>query len=183
MEYVVAITGASGVGYGIDILKHLPSKKVLVLSNGALEVAKYELGDNSSEEEIRGYADESFAENDFSASIASGSHKFDACIIAPASMNTVGKIANGISDNLVTRVGAIALKERRKLIVVFREMPLSTIHLRNLLALSESGALILPASPGFYHHPTGLEDVYKFVSSRVLDLLGLENDLIERWGH
>lgn len=182
MEYVVAITGASGIAYGIDILKALPSKKVLILSKGAMEVARYELKGDVSVEEIRGYSDTHHEEDDFSAPIASGSHVFDACIIAPASMNTIGKIAGGISDNLITRVASIALKERRKLIIVFREMPLSSIHLRNLLSLSESGAYILPASPGLYHSPSKLEDIYKFVTSRVLDILGIENNLIKRWG-
>ncbi|MEM0133821.1 MAG: UbiX family flavin prenyltransferase [Thermoplasmatales archaeon] len=182
MEYVLAITGASGIAYGVDILKKLPSKKALILSKGALEVAKYELRGDVSEKTLKGYADVTYEEDDFASPLASGSHKFDALIIAPASMNTIGKIANGLSDNLVTRVASIALKERRKIVLVFREMPLSSIHLRNLLALSEAGAYILPASPGFYHGPSGMEDLYSFVTSRVLDIIGVENDLIKRWG-
>ena len=182
MEYILAITGASGIAYGVDILKKLPSKKVLILSNGALEVAKYELKGKVSEKSLKGIADEFYEEGDFESPVASGSHKFDALIIAPASMNTVSKIAAGISDNLITRAASIALKERRKLVVVFREMPLSTIHLRNLLTLSEAGAYILPASPGFYHKPSNLDDLYNFVTSRVMDIVGVENRLIKRWG-
>ena len=182
MEYILAITGASGIAYGVDILKKLPSKKVLVLSNGALEVAKYEWKGKVSEKSLKGIADEFYEEGDFESPVASGSHKFDALIIAPASMNTVSKIAAGISDNLITRAASIALKERRKLVVVFREMPLSTIHLRNLLTLSEAGAYILPASPGFYHKPSNLDDLYNFVTSRVMDIVGVENRLIKRWG-
>lgn len=182
MEYVLAITGASGIAYGVDILKKLPSKKVLILSKGAIDVGKYEMKGGLTERMLKGYADEYYDEDDFGAPVASGSHRYDAFIIAPASMNTIGKIASGISDNLVTRVASISLKERRKLVIVFREMPLSTIHLRNLLALSEAGAYILPASPGFYHGPKGLEDLYGFVTSRVLDIVGVENDLIRRWG-
>jgi 4-hydroxy-3-polyprenylbenzoate decarboxylase len=182
MEYVLAITGASGIAYGVDILKKLPSRKVLILSKGALEVARYELKDQVKERTLRRYADETYGEEDFGAPIASGSHKYDAFIIAPASMNTVGKIAAGISDNLVTRVASISLKERRKLVIVFREMPLSTIHLKNLLTLSEAGAYILPASPGFYHGPNKMDDLFGFVTSRVLDIIGVENNLIRRWG-
>jgi 4-hydroxy-3-polyprenylbenzoate decarboxylase len=182
MEYVIAISGASGIAYGIDILKNLPPRRVLILSKGSMEVAKYELGGRISERKIRNLADECYDESDFGTPIASGSHIFDAFIIAPASMNTVGKIASGISDNLITRVASIALKERRKLIILFREMPLSSIHLRNLLALSDAGAYILPASPGFYHKPSSLQDLYSFVTSRVLDILGVENKLIKRWG-
>jgi 3-polyprenyl-4-hydroxybenzoate decarboxylase len=95
MEYVLAITGASGIAYGVDILKKLPPKKYLIISNGALEVAKYELGGKMSEKTLKGYADEAYEEDDFASPLASGSHKFDAFIIAPASMNTIGKIANG----------------------------------------------------------------------------------------
>lgn len=182
MEYVLAITGASGIAYGIDILKNLPSRKVLILSKGALEVAKHELEGRIDERTLKSYADESFDEGDFAAPLASGSHRYDAFIIAPASMNTVGKIASGISDNLVTRVASISLKERRKLVIVFREMPLSTIHLRNLLILSEAGAYVLPASPGFYHGPTRIDDMFSFVTSRVFDLIGVENKLMKRWG-
>ena len=182
MEYVLAITGASGLAYGVDILKKLPSKKVLIISNGALEVARYELKGRVNEKTLKSYAEESYDEDDFGSPVASGSHKYDALIIAPASMNTIGKIAAGISDNLVTRVASIALKERRKMVIVFREMPLSTIHLRNLLTLSEAGAYILPASPGFYHGPAKLEDLLSFVTSRVFDIIGVENKLIKRWG-
>ncbi len=182
MEYVLAITGASGIAYGVDILKKLPPKKSLIISNGALEVAKYELRGKTSEKMLKGYADEAYEEDDFASPLASGSHKFDAFIIAPASMNTIGKIANGLSDNLVTRVASIALKERRKMVIVFREMPLSTIHLRNLLTLSEAGAYILPASPGFYHGPLVMDDLFNFVTSRVLDIIGVQNKLIKRWG-
>ncbi|MCL6003136.1 MAG: UbiX family flavin prenyltransferase [Thermoplasmatales archaeon] len=182
MEYILAMTGASGIAYGVDILKKLPSRKVLILSNGAMEVARYELKGKISEKTLRGYADESYGEGDFGSPVASGSHKFDAFMIVPASMNTIGKIAAGVSDNLVTRVASIALKERRKLVIVFREMPLSTIHLRNLLTLSEAGAYILPASPGFYHGPSGLDDLFSFVTSRVFDIIGVDNKFIKRWG-
>ncbi len=182
MEYVLAITGGSGIAYGFNILENLPSRKVLILSNGALEVAKYEMRGSLSIESIRKEVDEFHMEDDMTAPQASGSHKFEALIIAPASMNTVAKIASGISDNLVTRVASVALKERRKFILLFREMPLSSIQLQNLLKLSESGAIVMPASPGFYHSPRNINDMLAFVTSRVLDELGLENSMIRRWG-
>lgn len=182
MEYVLAITGGSGIAYGINILKNLPSKKVLIISNGAMEVAKYELSNKFNMKDLEREADEFYNEDDIDAPQSSGSHKFDAYIIAPASMNTIAKIANGISDNLVTRIATVALKERRKFIVIFREMPLSTIALRNLLTLSENGVTVMPASPGFYHNPERIDALYEFVTSRVLDSIGIENHLIKRWG-
>ncbi len=182
MEYVLAITGGSGIAYGINIFNNLPKKKVLIISNGAVEVAKHELGVNFNQKELEREADEFYGEDDIGAPQSSGSHKFDAYIIAPASMNTIAKIANGISDNLVTRIATVALKERRKFIVLFREMPLSSIALRNLLTLSENGVIVMPAAPGFYHKPKKIEDLYEFVTSRVLDSIGVENDLIRRWG-
>lgn len=181
MEYVLAITGGSGVAYGLNILKNLPRKKVLIISDGAIEVAKHELKKQIDLKKVEKEADEFYGEDDISAPQSSGSHKFDAYIIAPASMNTIAKIANGISDNLVTRVASVALKERRKFIILFREMPLSSIALRNLLTLSENGAIVMPAAPGFYHNPHTIEDLYDFVTSRVLDLIGIENKLIKRW--
>lgn len=181
MEYVLAITGSSGVAYGLNILKNLPNRKVLIVSNGAIEVSRHELGKKIDINMLGKEADEIYGEDDIGAPQASGSHKFDAFIIAPASMNTVAKIANGISDNLVTRVASVALKERRKFIILLREMPLSSIALRNLLTLSESGAIIMPAAPGFYHNPRSIDDLYDFVTSRVLDLIGVDNNLIKRW--
>ncbi|MEM0167010.1 MAG: UbiX family flavin prenyltransferase [Thermoplasmatales archaeon] len=181
MEYVLGISGASGIAYGVDILKNLPHRKVLIISDGALEVAKHEMA-HFSKSKLLKMADASYGEDEFTAPVASGSHLFDAFILAPASMNTIAKVANGISDNLITRVGSIALKERRKFLVVFREMPLSQIHLRNLLTLSEAGAYIIPASPGLYHGAKSIEDMLSFVTSRVLDILGIKNDLIKRWG-
>ncbi|MGC8645481.1 MAG: UbiX family flavin prenyltransferase [Thermoplasmata archaeon] len=181
MEYVLGITGASGIAYGIHILKNLPHRRVLIISDGALEVARYEMK-GVTEKSISKLADIAYGEKDLSAPVASGSHLFDAFILAPASMNTVAKIANGISDNLITRVASIALKERRKFILVFREMPLSQIHLRNLLTLAEAGAYVLPATPGLYHGAKSMEEMFSFVTSRVLDILGVENNLIRRWG-
>ncbi|MEM4379857.1 MAG: flavoprotein, partial [Thermoplasmatales archaeon] len=118
MEYVLGISGASGIAYGVDILKNLPHRKVLIISDGALEVAKHEMV-HFSKSKLLKMADASYGEDEFTAPVASGSHLFDAFILAPASMNTIAKVANGISDNLITRVGSIALKERRKFLVVF----------------------------------------------------------------
>ena len=118
---------------------------------------------------------------DIGAKSASGSAPIDAVVICPCSGTTLGKLAAGISDNLVTRSAIVALKERRPLILVPRETPLATIHLRNMTTLSEMGALILPASPGFYTHPRTLMDAVDFIVARILDHLGVDHDLSQRW--
>ena len=119
--------------------------------------------------------------NDLSSAAASGSFKMENYIIAPASMGFVGRTANGISASLIERCADVALKERRPLIVLFREMPLSTIHLENLTKLSKSGAVIIPAAPGFYNRPETINDLVNFVTGKVLDVLGIENNCYKRW--
>ena len=119
--------------------------------------------------------------NNLAARSASGSARFDAYIVCPASGTTIGKIASGISDNLATRSALVAMKERRKLILVPREAPFSTPHLRAMANLSEWGAVILPASPGFYHSPKSIEDLIDFVVARILDQMGVSHDLGRRW--
>ncbi len=120
---------------------------------------------------------------DVAASISSGSYKTQGMIIAPASMGTIANIAAGTSNNLVARAADVTLKERRKLVLVARETPLSTIHLRNMLTLSELGAIVLPAAPGFYQHPKTIDDQVDFIIGKTLDAFGIDNQLFHRWAN
>jgi len=176
---VVGLSGASGVAIGLRLLEVLSAEKHLIVSEEAWKLIEIETG--LTDEEVEANADFVYDNTDFSSSLASGSFQYDAMVIAPCSMSTLSKINAGISDNLMTRAAAVCLKERRKLILVPRETPLSTIHLRNMANLSEMGVIILPASPAFYPRPEKMEDVVDFLVGRILDVLGIENDLYERW--
>jgi 4-hydroxy-3-polyprenylbenzoate decarboxylase len=123
-----------------------------------------------------------FEEENLYAPIASGSSKVDAMIVIPCTMKTLASIAHGFASNLIERAADVMLKEKRKLIIVPRETPLSAVHLRNMLNLAELGCHIIPAMPAFYHHPKKIEDMVDFIVGRVMDSLGLENDLSPRWG-
>jgi 4-hydroxy-3-polyprenylbenzoate decarboxylase len=123
-----------------------------------------------------------FGREEWFAPVASGSNPADAMVICPCTMGTLAAVASGLSDNLIERAADVMLKERRPLILVPRETPLSTIHLENMLRLSRAGATILPANPGFYHHPDGVDAIVDFVVSRILDQLGIEHELMSRWG-
>jgi 4-hydroxy-3-polyprenylbenzoate decarboxylase len=123
-----------------------------------------------------------FDEDNMYAPIASGSAPVDGMVVIPCSMKALASIANGFASNLIERAADVTIKEKRKLIIVPRETPLSTIHLRNMLSLSEAGCHIIPAMPAFYHHPKKVQDMVDFIAGRVLDALGVENDLSPRWG-
>ncbi len=179
METVVGISGASGIVYGTRLLESLPGKKTVIVSRDALKLARLELGLDLGD--IHGLADRHYDNDDMEAAIASGSAKFDAMVIAPCSTSTMSKVACGISDNLMTRVASVALKERRKLVLVVREAPLSSIILSNMERLACAGAVIMPACPGFYPRPKKVDDMVDFVVGRTLDQLGLKNDLYRRW--
>ena len=179
---VVAITGASGVIYGIRLLKALKELEIesgLVISDAAKTVieseTEYKVGD------IIAIADNYYNFNDLTASINSGSFKADALAIVPCSMKTLSSIANGYGDNTITRVADVSLKERRPTVIVPRETPLRSIHLQNMLTLSQEGAIILPAMPGFYSTHDTVEDQISFVVGKILDSLKIENNLFERW--
>lgn len=179
MKTVVCITGASGSAYGVRLLTALPGKKSVIVSEDGARIAKEETGMGLAE--IAALADESFDNDDLEAPIASGSSRFDAMVIAPCSASTMSKIACGIADNLITRTASVALKERRRLLLLLRETPLSLIHIHNIERLTLAGAIVMPACPGFYPRPESVEDIVDFVVGRVLDQLGVENSLYARW--
>ncbi len=193
----LAMTGASGAQYGLRLLERvlaagepvylmlskpahvvIASETDLKLPGRGNEIARY-LG------EIYGAAPgqlQVFGQEEWTAPVASGSATARAMVVCPCSMGTVASLAQGSSKTLIERAGDVMLKERRPLIVVPRETPFSTIHLENLLRLSQAGALILPANPGFYHRPKSAEDLVDYIVGRVLDHLGLEHGLGPRWG-
>lgn len=193
----LAFTGASGMPYGLRLLECLLAAKVrvaLLVSQAARVVAKQELGiafpgraeDVRSQLLDRYRSSPEFLEvygrDDWYAPIASGSNPSDAMVICPCSMGTLGAIAAGLADNLIERAADVALKERRKLILVPRETPLSTIHLENMLKLARAGAIVLPPNPGFYLHPESVGALVDFVVARILDQLALPHRLTTRWG-
>ena len=179
MRTVVGITGASGTIYGVRLLETILGSKTVIVSADAAKLAKTELG--MSRRDIHALADEHFENDDLEAPISSGSVRFDSMVIAPCTTSTMSKISCGIADNLITRVASVALKERRKLVILIRETPLSTIHLWNMERLSAAGATIMPACPAFYPKPKKVDEVVDFVVGRVLDELGMENSLYSRW--
>ena len=179
MRHVVAITGASGVIYGIRLLQSMKGEKVLVMSETAKRIIALETEYQVSD--IEAMADVIYQDDDLFASIASGSYKHDGMAIAPCSESTLGKIAVGIGDTLITRAAAVCLKEGRRLIVVPRETPLSEIMIENELRLARSGGIVLPASPGFYNCPKTVDDMVDFVVGKVLDRFNIENNLYKRW--
>ncbi|TRZ67252.1 MAG: UbiX family flavin prenyltransferase [Methanothrix sp.] len=182
METVIGISGASGACYGIrllEVLGEVGCTTHLVMSEAARKIIEIETDKNV--REIETMADHVYLPGDFTAPIASGSHPFDAMVVVPCSMRTLAGIANGVTDTLISRVADVGLKERRRLILVPRESPLSLIHLRNMVVVAEAGAVVLPACPGFYSRPRSLEDLVDVVVGRILDLLGLDHSLYRRW--
>ncbi len=178
MKIVMAISGASGVIYGIRILESLKNEEVhLIISENAKKIIEFETDYNI--ESLKSLAMRYYNNSEMDCELSSGSNKFESLIIAPCSMSTLAKIANGIADNLITRVAAVALKERRKIILVPRETPLSTIALENMYKLSKNGVIILPASPPFYIKPKKIEELVNYIAGKVLDILGLEHRLYE----
>src|ERR1700712_713026 len=183
-KIVVAITGASGAIYAkllIDKLQQLNSQvneMAIVMSDNAKQVWQFELDNNDYEK----LPYKIYAKHDFMAPFASGSARFDTMVIVPCSMGTLGRIAGGISDDLVTRAADVILKERRKLILVARDTPFNLIHIRNMQTVTEAGGIICPAIPSFYSKPQTIEELALTVVDRVIDLIGLENESY-RWGN
>lgn len=193
----LAITGASGAPYALRLLQCLlaADRQVYLLVSKAAQVVlatETELQVQGTPEKMQHYLSQLygakqgqlqvFGREQWMAPVASGSGRNGPMVICPCSTGTLSAIAHGASDNLIERAADVALKERRTLILVPREAPYSTVHLRNMLSLSEMGAVILPASPGFYHKPESVQDLVDFVVARILSHLGIEQNMVPFWG-
>ena len=184
---VVGVTGASGVVYArrlVEVLLERGQEVFLVASSSGRRLVREELPGSADAETVFRFAARAprvFSEKDFGAPFCSGSYRFRGMAIVPASMGTIGAIASGVSLHSIHRGADVALKERRPLVVVPRETPLSAIHLENLLTLARAGAVVLPPCPAFYQGPSTIADQVDFVVSRILDHLGIDNRLYPRW--
>lgn len=198
-RYTVALTGASGSAYGMRLAEQLVlagHEVAFVPTEAGREVTAFELGFELplGNAEAAAVALATFLEldsadrlrvayaSDLFDAIASGSHHVDGMVVAPASMGFCGSVANALALDLPERAADVCLKERRPLVIVPRETPLTVAHLRNLTALAEAGAIVLPAMPAFYQKPQSVDDLIGFVVGKVLDVLGVEHELFERWG-
>lgn len=182
MKLVIGISGGSGAIYGVSLLKVLQKLNIethLVVSEMGEYVVDHECGIKL--DELKEMATYYHDNKNFAAPISSGSFKTDGMIIVPCSMKTVAGIANGFSSNLLCRAADVVIKEKRKLVIVPREMPLSSIHLENMLKLSNIGVTIMPPSPGFYNHPESISDIVSSIVGRILDQVGIEQDIYKRW--
>jgi len=178
---LLGITGASGAIYALRFAEHarrLGYEVEAVVTEAGMQVLRYEKSAALLENCMRIYAN-----NDFFAAPASGSSDYTGMAVLPCSMGTLGKIAAGLGDNLLTRAADVCLKERRPLVLVPREMPLSALHLENMLRLQRAGAVILPACPHFYQHPSSIDDLVDTVLAKVFSQLGLPHDLSQPWGN
>lgn len=190
-KYIIALTGASGVIYGIELTRQLLERGIeihLVASEPACIVLQQELGwsfSTTSAETFKRYLPYKqlivYDNQDIAARIASGSFYTDGMVIIPCTMGSLAALAQGNSRNLIERAADVMLKEKRPLLIVPRETPVSTIHLRNMLALSEMGVSIIPAMPAFYNHPRSIDDMVAFIVGKVLDVLHIENNLFTRY--
>ena len=193
----LALTGASGMPYGVRLLECLLGAGVrvyLLYSQAAQVVAKQELDLvlSGRTAEVEAAFTERFGakpgqlrvfgREEWFAPVASGSNPADAMVICPCTIGTLAAVACGLSDNLIERAADVMLKERRKLVLVPRETPFSSIHLEAMLKLSNAGAVILPANPAFYHRPQSVAEVVDFIVARILDQIGVEHSLMQRWG-
>jgi 4-hydroxy-3-polyprenylbenzoate decarboxylase len=194
----LALTGASGMPYGLRLLECLlqaDCRVQLLYSQAAQIVARQEMNFELPSRPANAKAAlisrfpavdrdklQVFGREEWFAPVASGSNPPDAMVICPCSMGTLAGIAQGLSDNLIERAADVVLKEGRKLVIVPRETPFSAIHLENMLRLNRAGAVILPPSPGFYHHPQSVQDIVDFVVARVLDQIRVPHQLMQRWG-
>jgi 4-hydroxy-3-polyprenylbenzoate decarboxylase len=193
----LGITGASGAAYAMRTMAALLEREChleVVISDYGKRLLRDELGDRASVDRLRAYLVETYGDGasrgtyqilsnkDLGATIASGSHECDAMVIVPCSMKTLAGVANGLSRNLIERAADVMLKERRRLILVPRETPMSLPQLRNMVLCAEAGAMIMPAMPAFYQMPKTLDDIANFMAGKVLSALGFAHDLYPQWG-
>ncbi len=193
MKVIVAVTGASGAAYAQRLLQVLSQHEqvreiAFTMSEQGRMLFAHELGVNLSLKDpdlsMLGVSMDkivAFHPKDLAAPPSSGSARYDGMVIVPCSTNTLAKVAHGLADDLIARSAHVMLKERRKLILVTRETPLSLITLRNMLAAAEAGAIIVDANPGFYHHPKTVQDLVDFIVQRICDHLGISVELVPRW--
>lgn len=180
---IVGISGASGVVYGVRLLQALqplPVETHLIMSRTAEVTLAHET--DFKVKQVQALADHVHAATDLAAPPSSGSFRTLGMVIAPCSMRSLGELASGVTTSLLTRAADVALKERRRLVLLTRETPLHSVHLRNMLTLSDMGAIIAPAMPAFYSRPQTLDEVIDHTVARVLDLFGLEGGRLKRWG-
>ncbi|MFO7717790.1 MAG: UbiX family flavin prenyltransferase [Desulfohalobium sp.] len=184
-RFVIALTGASGMPYGVRLLtalKDLPkTESHLILSEAALKVLEVETPSGTLSQ-LESLATVQYAPDNLAAPPASGSWPHSGMVICPCSMASLAAVSQGLGSNLIHRAADVTLKEKRPLVVVPRETPLNQIHLQNMLTLSKAGATILPASPGFYHNPAHIGDLVDHLTGRILDQLGLQTTWAPRWG-
>jgi 4-hydroxy-3-polyprenylbenzoate decarboxylase len=197
MKVLLGISGASGAVYGVRCASMLLSRETdlhVIVTRTAWEILFDEMGEGKppadfgeKQRRLAALVGASrpfrlYDDDDFAIPFASGSNPPDAMIVAPCSMGTVGRIASGVSSSALTRCADVVIKERKALVLVTRETPLSVIHLENMLALARAGADILPACPGFYHRPENVSDLVDFVAARALSRIGIDTGLLPRWG-
>lgn len=191
-RWIVALTGASGIRYGVKLIQLLADNAEevhVVFSDAALRVLHEEDQRSLSFRNLSPATLWSGSQKnvtfynprDIGATIASGSALFDGMVICPCSMNTLAAVAGGMASNLIHRAADVTIKESRRLVIVPRETPLSKIHLKNMLELSEMGVRIVPAMPGFYHQPTSIDDLVDMLVMKILDQLGVPNNIVNRW--
>ena len=181
-KIILAITGASGSLYTVQFLKlmqHLDAEIHGIISDAGRLVLQHELG--LTPDDLNEFIVQWYAKDNFGAPMSSGSSKFDAMLVLPCTMGTLGAIANGIAKNLVHRAADVMLKEKKPLLLAVRETPFNRIHMENMLKVHDAGAVVCPPMPSFYHHPDSLEEMATFFAGRLADLLGFEIDGLKRW--
>ncbi len=183
MRIVVAMTGASGIVYGVRLLEELKKEGheiFLIITENAKKILRHEM--QMDEENLMEIANRIYNEDEMDSKLASGSFMYDAMIIVPCSIKSLAAIANGFAANLVARAAICCLKEGRKLIVVPRETPLDLITLENMVKLRKAGGIVLPAMPAFYHKPKEVDELVNYIVGKIMEQIGIEHELYEGWG-